>query len=181
VKRGGSPAMMIVGIIVAVIGATSLCTAAVLLLVGGAFALVFPVIFGTPMQDIQLNKHGVPCSGELVAVESNPSLTVNNRPTVRLRYEYDAAGLDRVGEILVTDTDPLAALPVGSSVTVEYLPDDPDVSRIQGGKAAVAGWAGAFGLGFGGIGLLATVGTLLLALFGVVIALLGARRMRAKA
>lgn len=179
--RKGSPAVMIVGIIVAVIGATALASGAIFLLVGGVFAVVFPAVFGTPMNDLQLNKHGVVCSGELIAVEPNPNLTVNNRPTVRLRYDYDAAGLAREGDILVKDTDPLATLPVGSPVTVEYLPDDPDVSRIQGGKAAVAGWAGAFGLGFGGIGLLAVAGSLILALFGVGLALFGARRMRVRA
>lgn len=176
VKRR-SPALLVVGIVTTVLGATGLLTAVVFLLVGGIFAVVFPLVFGTPVHDLQLNRHGVPCTGELVAVETDTSMTVNNRPTVRLRYEYEPGGPTREGDILVVDTDPLAALPVGAPLTVEFLPEDPDVSRIQGGKAAVAGWAGAFGLGFGVFGLLATAGPLLLVLLGAGLVVLGARKI----
>ena len=173
--------MFVVGLVVAVFGAISLFGAAFFLLMGGIFAIVFPVVFGTPMDDLSLDRRGVPCSGELIAVETDSALTVNGRPTVRLRYEYEPGGGTRDGEILVVDTDPLAALPLGSPLTVEFLPDDPDVSRIQGGKAAVAGVAGAIGLAFGGIGLIATLSTLVVTLLGVLLAVVGGRRMRAPA
>jgi hypothetical protein len=172
-----SPAMLVVGIVTTVIGATGLLTAVVFLLVGGVFGVVFPLVFGTPMHDLQLNRRGVPCSGELIAVETDTSMAVNSRPTVRLRYLYEPGGPTREGDILVKDIDPLAALPVGSPLTVEFLPDDPDVSRIQGGKVAIAGWAGAFGLGFGVFGLLATAGNLVLVLLGAGLVVFGARKV----
>ena len=171
--------MFIVGLVVAVLGASSFLVAAIFLLIGGVFSVVFPAVFGTPMHDLQLDRRGLPCTGELVAVETDTSLQVNGRPTVRLRYEYTLGDTNRDGAVLVVDTDPLAALPVGSKVTVEYLPDDPDVSRIQGGKAAVAGLAGAIGLFFGAFGLIATISTLVVSLAGVLLAVLGARRWRA--
>lgn len=173
-----NPALLIVGIVTAVVGATGLATGAVFLLVGGVFGAVFPAVFGTPAHDMALDRRGAPCAGELVAVETDTNLTVNNRPTVRLRYEYEPGGPTREGAILVKDTDPLAGLPVGSPLTVEFLPDDPGVSRIQGGKAEIAGWAGAFGIGFAGLGLLVTVGNILVLLVGAALIALGARKMR---
>jgi hypothetical protein len=50
--------------------------------------------------------------------------------------------------------------------------------QIQGGKANLAGWVGAMGLGFGAFGLLATVITLAMVLAGAALLVVGLRRGR---
>jgi len=143
------------------------------------FSTVFPMVFGLPFQDLALDRHALVCDGEVTAVSPNPSLTVNGRPTVHLDYRYDVAGAEWSGDMAVTDLDPLASLSPGAAVEVDYLPDDPDVSRIRGGRRAIAGWAGAFGMSFGAFGLLFTGAQLPLLALGVLLLWFGMRRRRA--
>lgn len=169
---------IVLGAIILAIGAMGLVASITFLILGLVFSTVFPAVFGLPFQDLDLNRHALVCDGELTGVAPNPGLTVNGRPTVRLEYQYDVAGATRQGDIFVTDLDPLATLSAGSPVDVEYLPEEPDVSRILGSKRAIAGWAGFMGLGFGAFGLLFTGAQLLLLVLGVVVLFVGIRRRR---
>ncbi len=175
-KKGVVP--MVGGIILITVGATGLFTGLVFLLVGGVFSAVFPAVFGTPLDDLRLNSDAAVCDGVLDEVLPDQSLQVNGQPTVRLRYSYDAGRGVEHGEIHVTASNPMADWTVGSSVAVEYLPEDPSVSRLQGGKANLAGWAGAIGIGFGVLGLLLTIPPLVLILAGVFLLIVARRRAR---
>lgn len=177
--KGTGIVAIVVGAIILAVAATGLLASITFLILGLVFSTVFPAVFGLPFQDLQLNQHALVCDGVVTGVSPNPGLTVNNHPTVRLDYEYDVAGATRSGDIAVTDVDPLASLLPGATIDVEYLPDDPAVSRILGGKRAIAGWAGVFGLGFGAFGLLFTGAQLLLLVLGVGVLWFGIRRRRA--
>lgn len=178
VKKRKGIIPLVAGISLITLGASGLMTAVVFLVVGLVFSAVFPAVFGTPLDDLRLNSDAAVCDGVLEDVIPNQSLQVNGQPTVKLEYSYDAGDGTDHGDILVTAGNPMAAWTVGSSVAVEYLPDDPSVSRIQGGKVNLAGWAGAFGFGFGVLGVLLMIPPLVLILAGIILLIVARRRAR---
>jgi len=154
-KRG--TAVLIVGAVLTAVFSSGLLAAFAILVVSGVFAAVFPAVFGTPFDDLALDRRAQVCSGEMILVEEDSSLRVQTENTVRLGYRYDPGDGPREGESRVVASDGLAALAPGDTVDIEYLPDDPAVSRVRGSKAHIAGWGGAIGYGFGGMGLLVFV------------------------
>jgi len=172
--RAGTMAIVI-GAIMVTLSATALLSALIFLLVGGSFSLIFPLVFGLPVNDLKLNQDAGTTTGTIVEVEPTPELEVMSEPTVRLTYRYEVAGAAYEGDVQVRESHELTALGVDSSATVEYLPDDPGVSRLEGSKHAVAGWGGALGLGFGGAGLIATICAAMPVLLGVAVMFLGFR------
>ncbi len=177
-RRARSTLPLVSGVSLLLLGASGLLGALIFLLVGGIFSAVFPTVFGTPMEDMRLDDDALAIPGELVAADPNPSMEFNGQPTVLLRYEYEVDDRPYEDSILVTADDPMARWTPGTALTVEILPDDPGVSRIQGGRAALAGWVGFMGLGFGALGLLATAVTLATVLAGIALLLVGIRRHR---
>jgi len=176
-NKDGSLAF-IIGIIVAILGGMGLLGALIFLLVGGIFSSVFPAVFGTPFEDLELDREAATCSGQITVVEPNPGLTVNNQSTVRVEYQYDTGDGPRLGEVIVVRSHALASAQQGRPVTVQYLPSNPSVSRIEGTKAALAGWAGAMGIGFAIAGGVATLFFVVVTLIGIIVALRARRRSR---
>lgn len=144
----------VVGFVLVALGGSGLLGSLILLLVGTLFSGIMPAVFGTPWDDLHLDRGGVTGPGELEQVAPNPRLRVNDRATVRVEYRYVADGVERRGEVLVTDDHELARAGAGYPVVVERLPDRPEVSRIRGTRAQLAGFVGLLGLGFAGLGVL---------------------------
>lgn len=170
-----------VGVVIAIFGGMGLLGALVFLLIGGIFSSVFPAVFGTPFDDWDLDRGAVTCPGQVTVVEPNPGLRVNNQTTTRVVYQFDVGGLQRVGEVLVVSSHQLARTGQGTSVTVEYLPSNPSINRIEGTKAALAGWAGAMGIGFAIAGAVATLLFLIMTIMGAVVAVRARKRLRGAA
>jgi len=156
-RRSTGKALVALGIFVSVSSAFGTLFGVMYLLFSGVFALVLPAVFGTPWDDLALDDRAQVCPGELTVVAEDSSLRVNDENTVRIVYDYDPGDGPREGELRVLQSDPLAALAPGDAVAVEYLPDEPEVSRIQGGKIAISGWAGMMGYLFAAIGLVVAV------------------------
>ncbi len=153
---------------------------AIFLLVGAIFALVFPLVFGLPFRDLQLDREAWTAPGTIVAVEPTPEMEVMSEPTVRLRYRFYDGDTEVDGAIQVRESNPLSELAVDDAVTVEYLSGTPGVNRLAGGRYKVAGWGGAAGLGFGALGLVMTALSLIPAVIGLILVWWGVRR-RARA
>jgi len=148
------------------------------LLLGGIFAVTFPIVFGLPVRDAQLDEEAVTCPGTLVAVEWTPDFQAGTEGTAMLTYRYDVDQKSYEEEIRVVESSPIAAQPLDSAVTVEYLPGSPGVSRLEGTKHSVAGWGGAAGLGIGGVALLLTIASALPLLLGLWLLFKGLRRRK---
>jgi hypothetical protein len=177
-ERPASPALAIVGGVLTALGVLGTLTGLIFGVLGLVFGIAFPAAFGTPWADMQLDRGSWMATGEVTAVSPNPALVVNSHPTVRIDYEFDASGATYVDHVLVVDVDPLAALQPGVWVDVDYLPDDPTVSRLHGAKAEVAGLAGAIGVGLAVVfGLSAVLPVLMLAV-GLLLLKIGLRRLK---
>ena len=145
---------LVFGSLLTCFGATAVMGALIFVLIGAIFCVVFPLVFGLPINDMRLDRDALVCEGELLEVSPNPQMVIDNRPTVRLTYSYYPGEGSPEGDLLVTDDNPLAQLLPGAPLQVEFLPEDPLVSRIQGAKDCVAGWLSAMGLVFVAFGLL---------------------------
>lgn len=172
------PRAFVVGLVLAGLGGFGLLGSFVFLLVGGVFSAVFPAVFGTPFSDLDLDREAARAPGQLLGVYPNPGLTVGNESTVRLVYRFDPGSGPREDEVVVVASHEMARLEPGAAVTVEYVAATPDVSRLAGTRVAIAGWAGALGLGFGVLGVVLVAVTGLLFAIGLVVALRAHLRSR---
>jgi hypothetical protein len=118
-------------------------------LLGLIFSLVFPLAFGTPMDDLRLDR-GAPIEApaEVLAVEIVPNTTVNNQAVYTLSYRFEAEGEAIEDQARVLEHDAVTQASPGESLAVEYLPEEPSVSRPVGSPANAGGWAGVIGYPF---------------------------------
>lgn len=112
---------------------------ALFLAVGLGFAAVF---FPTRiLDDWRLNGSGAATVTGRVTAVNRTNMKVNKQRVMRAEFTYAPAdGPPRTGESFSSG----ALWKVGEQVLVRYLPDDPAIACIQGGRLNEAGWGGMF-------------------------------------
>jgi hypothetical protein len=127
----------------------------VLGLLGIIFTAVFPFAFGTPFDDLRLDRAELALAdGEIEDLSLVPNTSINEQAVYTLRYRFDADGQPIVDEARVLEYDALSQASPGQALEVEYLPEDPTLSRPAGAKSNPGGWAGIIGLPMLGLALL---------------------------
>ena len=157
------------------LGTKGLMASAGAVAVGALFALIFGLVFGLPVADLQLDWEHAETAG-VVTANSPGNLKINSQPTVDVAYRYAVEDTVHEGEVSLMDDHPLAALSQDDRVTVEYLPSRPGVSRLEGSRRKIAGWAGTFGLFFLPLGLCSGAGSAALLIGGLVMVRIARRR-----
>lgn len=129
--------------------------AAVFVMLGVIFTLVFPFAFGLPLDDLRLDRaEPLLADAEVVELVSVPHTSINEQAVYTLSYRFDADGELVEDHARVLEYDALSSASPGDALEVEYLADEPLVSRPVGAKANPGGWAGVVGLPFLLLGLL---------------------------
>jgi hypothetical protein len=136
-------------------------------LLGLIFSLVFPLAFGTPFDDLRLDR-GAPLetSAEVLAVEIVPNTTVNNQAVYTLSYRFEAEGEAIEDQARVLEHDAVTQASPGEALTVEFLPEEPSVSRPVGSPANAGGWGGVIGFPFLALAVLGALPVALIFLAG---------------
>jgi len=119
---------------------------AFLLLFGGIWTLVgvivtiaFTVAGGPAWDDLILNRRAVVVSATPVSVQPGNG-QINGRPIFRIAYTFtDRQGRARSSETSTTDGPSIAAASARMPLTVEYDPEQPSRSRMQGQSASTFG------------------------------------------
>jgi hypothetical protein len=117
------------------------------MILGGVFALngvlltvIFTVIGGPFWLDSRLDERGVQAQAMPTRVERTGS-RVNNEQVYEIYYTYTAAdGSQQTRSARSRNQTTLAAAQAKTPLTIEYDPQNPDVSRIHGERASVFGW-----------------------------------------
>lgn len=123
--------------------------AAVMLLLGVIFAAVFPFAFGLPLDDLRLDRAAtLQAPGEVSSLERVPSTTINEQAVYTLYYEFEVDGAATEDHCRVLELDALSQASPGAPLQVEYLPEDPSVSRPVDALSNPGGWAGVIGFPF---------------------------------
>lgn len=121
-----------------------------------SFGLLFFWIFFHPlavMQDFELDSKGVKTKGTVTqCVETN--YEVNERDVFRIDFEFNSSRGKENGFAFSTD----GSMEGGREVTVQYLENDPSISRIKGTRKDPIGWVGAITIIFPLAGVLVFIG-----------------------
>ncbi len=171
-------ASLIGGLILLLTGGGCATWAFVFILLGVIYVVVFPIAFGMPFDDLRLDR-GDPLrgSGEVVSLELVPSTSINGQSVYTLEYDFDAGGEPVHDDARVLGDHALAQAEPGDPLEIEYLGDDPSVSRPVGASANPGGWAGIVGFPFLLLGLLSVLPVALMLGFGIKL-VVGALRTR---
>ena len=166
-KNNASIGWLISGIAMILAGGGCGTWVFVFVLLGAIYAVVFPFAFGLPFDDLRLD-HGQPLQapGEVLQLESVPHTSINEQAVYTLSYGFEVDGGTVEDHARVLELDALSGASPGMALEVEYLPEDPQVSRPLGAKANPGGWAGIVGVPFLLLGLLGFVPVLLMLAVG---------------
>jgi len=178
-ERQSTSGKMFAGIGLVLVGGGCGTWTGVFVLLGVIFTVVFPLAFGLPFDDLRLDR-GVTqqVDGEVLGLEWVPNTTINEQSVYTISYSFDAAGQPVQGDARVLEHDAVSNASAGSPLPVEYLEEDPAISRPVGSTANAGGWAGIVGLPFLLLGLLGCVPVALMLGLGIVLVL---RAVRARA
>ena len=117
-----------------------------------SFGMVFVWIFFSPsavISDFRLNAGAKKARGVVLLCEET-NMEVNERDVYRMDFEFDN-GKRKVKGLCFTNRRPYLE---GSSVEIEYLESEPEISRIKGTQRSQTGWMGVFTVIFPLVGFL---------------------------
>ncbi len=127
----------------------------VLGLLGLIFSVVFPFAFGTPFEDWRMDRAEMTrADGEVVDLSIVPNTSINEQAVYTLSYRFDADGELIEDDARVLEYDALSRATPGGPLEVEYLAEEPSLSRPAGALSNPGGWAGIVGLPLLGVALL---------------------------
>ena len=121
-----------------------------------SFGLIFFWLFFHPkavLQDHYLNTKGVEVLG-IVTSSTETNYEVNERDVYRIDFTFKTPRGEQTGFAYSTDS----SINSGADVTVQYLENEPQVSRIKGTRRDPIGWAGGFVIIFPFAGLMVILG-----------------------
>ena len=167
-----------IGAVLAWLGLQGAGAGAAVLLTFATLSITFTLVFGLPFDDRALDQRSLTCTGRLTEVEPTPNYQINSEGTVVLYFDCPDLSAHDDWKVRVVESDPIADLRPGDPVIVEYLPDDPGVARIQGSRAAPAGWVGLVSLVITAFSLLLCLVTAVVPFAGIAMIVDGLRRRR---
>jgi hypothetical protein len=137
------------------------------LLLGTIFVIVFPLVFGLPIDDLRLDR-GEPFEvmARVYDVQLVPNTSIDGQAVYTVDYAFEAGEGEIYDQARVLGNDPVSRLEEGDELLVEVLPEDQLVSRPVGSPSWAGGWAGVIGLPFLALGLLVLLPALLLLVGG---------------